>query len=160
MRARPAERILTDHLEAAFVRRFGVATFSVWLGKDGLVEHSARELSDALGRALAPILNLRGVRSAVADFGRGKRATGDAEQDTAVIIALQLRDAFIHEFRTTKLELATADGELLLSAGDIASLLATSLAPAFEHPGARAQIRALHCSGFFGATTEHHDDTY
>lgn len=47
---------LTEHLRIALVRAFGANEFEVWLGKDGLVQHSAREIAEASVSALAPLL--------------------------------------------------------------------------------------------------------
>ncbi len=47
---------LTEHLRMALIRAFGANEFEVWLGKDGLVQHSAQEIAEASVSALAPLL--------------------------------------------------------------------------------------------------------
>jgi hypothetical protein len=47
---------LTEHLRIALIRAFGAVEFEVWLGKDGLVRHSAQEIAEASVSALAPLL--------------------------------------------------------------------------------------------------------
>jgi hypothetical protein len=47
---------LTEHLRIALIRAFGASEFEVWLGKEGLVQHSAREIAEASVSALAPLL--------------------------------------------------------------------------------------------------------
>jgi hypothetical protein len=47
---------LTEHLRVALIRAFGAGDFEVWLGKDGLVQHSAQEIAAASISALAPLL--------------------------------------------------------------------------------------------------------
>jgi hypothetical protein len=63
--------VLTEHLRVALIRAFGASDFEVWLGKDGLVRHSAQEIADASVSALAPLLRDEGVsataRALIAD---------------------------------------------------------------------------------------------
>jgi hypothetical protein len=65
-----AHEAVAEHLRLAFIGTFGATGFEVWRGKDGVSEHSAAEVGDAMAVALAPLLSRPDVAAAISDLRR------------------------------------------------------------------------------------------
>lgn len=75
-----AHEVVAEHLRLAFIGTFGATGFEVWRGKDGVSEHTASEVGDAMADALGPLLARPDVTAAISELRRAgalARATTD-----------------------------------------------------------------------------------